>query len=67
MQGDFLGAAHPAVSTRPRRQPLCLAAGGQLSPPKSPGACFLMVDIIFTLQGINSQPEKQRKLPTKTM
>lgn len=33
------------------------------APQKASG----LVDIILMLQGINNQPGKQRKLPTKTM
>lgn len=55
---------------QPCKQPLSLTAQGGLSAlQKFSGLVFFVVksrgfaDIIFTLHGINSQPEKQRKTP----
>lgn len=59
----------PASSTSLVHSLSPAAQGGLLALQKSSGQVFFAVksrgfaDIIFTLHGINSQPEKQRKTP----
>lgn len=68
--GNCIAAGVSCQLRQPCKQPLSLTAQGGLSVlQKFSGLVFFAVksrafaDTIFTLRGINSQPEKQRKTP----